>query len=92
MTGPQFQNTDLNPERLPVLHRQGRDEHELPLVDLLRRCDAGDDWNMAATPSYKGQTTAAFNADTFRILKYKQEPGRRRSRSSTYLLGTTATC
>ena len=31
--------------------------------------DAGDDWNMAATPSYQGQTTAAFNADTFRILK-----------------------
>ena len=24
---------------------------------------------MAATPAYQGQTTAAFNADTFRILK-----------------------
>jgi multiple sugar transport system substrate-binding protein len=27
------------------------------------------DWNMAATPAYQGKTTAAFNADTFRILK-----------------------
>ena len=38
--------------------------------------DAGDDWNMAATPSYQGQTTAAFNADTFRILKAQQAPRR----------------
>ncbi len=36
--------------------------------------DAGDDWNMAATPSYQGQTTAAFNADTFRILKGSKHP------------------
>ena len=36
--------------------------------------DAGDDWNMAATPSYQGQTTAAFNADTFRILKASKHP------------------
>jgi multiple sugar transport system substrate-binding protein len=30
---------------------------------------SGTDWNVAASPSYQGQTTAAFNADTFRILK-----------------------
>ncbi len=36
--------------------------------------DAGDDWNMAATPSYQDQTTAAFNADTFRILKSSKHP------------------
>ena len=36
--------------------------------------DAGDDWNMAATPAYKGKTTAAFNADTFRILKTSKNP------------------
>ena len=29
---------------------------------------------MAATPSYQGQTTAAFNADTFRILKSSKHP------------------
>ena len=36
MTGPQFQSTDINPDGLPVLHRQGRDERELPVVDLRR--------------------------------------------------------
>jgi multiple sugar transport system substrate-binding protein len=36
--------------------------------------DAGDDWNMAATPSNGGTTTAAFNADTWRILKSSQHP------------------
>jgi multiple sugar transport system substrate-binding protein len=36
--------------------------------------DAGDDWDLAAVPSYKGQTTAAFNADTFRIMKGSQHP------------------
>ena len=29
---------------------------------------------MAATPSYQGQTTAAFNADTFRMLKSTKHP------------------
>jgi multiple sugar transport system substrate-binding protein len=29
---------------------------------------------MAATPAYKGKTTAAFNADTFRILKTSKNP------------------
>ena len=62
------------PGRLPVLCRQGRDEHELPLVDVLRRATAGDDWNMAATPAYNGKTTAAFNADTCRILKTSKNP------------------
>jgi hypothetical protein len=37
VTGPQFLNTDFNPGRLPVLHRQGRDERELPVVDLRRQ-------------------------------------------------------
>ncbi|MDP9250719.1 MAG: sugar ABC transporter substrate-binding protein, partial [Chloroflexota bacterium] len=31
--------------------------------------DSGDDWNLAAIPSYNGTTTAAFNADTFRTTK-----------------------
>ncbi len=31
--------------------------------------DAGRHWNLAAIPSYNGKVTAAFNADTFRILK-----------------------
>ncbi len=32
------------------------------------------DWDMAAVPSYNGQTTANFNADTFRIMKSTKNP------------------
>lgn len=31
--------------------------------------DAGETWDVAVVPSYKGKTTSNFNADTFRILK-----------------------
>jgi multiple sugar transport system substrate-binding protein len=36
--------------------------------------DAGRHWNLGAIPSYNGKTTAAFNADTFRILKNTKHP------------------
>ena len=36
--------------------------------------DAGDDWDLAAVPSHGGTTTAAFNADTFRIMKDSKHP------------------
>jgi multiple sugar transport system substrate-binding protein len=67
-TGPQFQNTDLNPSGYPFCtgHTAMSTNY---LWSLYCVGDAGDDWNMAATPAYKGKTTAAFNADTFRILK-----------------------
>ena len=48
--------------------------------------DAGDDWDLAAVPSYKSQTTAAFNADTFRIMKGSQHPAEA-FEVLTYLLG-----
>jgi len=48
--------------------------------------DAGDDWDMAATPAYKGTTTAAFNADTFRIHKDTKHP-EEAFEALTYLLG-----
>ncbi len=48
--------------------------------------DAGDDWDLAAVPSYHGQTTAAFNADTFRIMKDTQHPDEA-FEVLTYLLG-----
>ena len=48
---------------------------------------AGDDWNLAAIPSYNGsKTTAAFNADTFRILKATKHPDEA-FEVLTYLLG-----
>ena len=48
--------------------------------------DAGDNWDLAAVPSYNGQTTAAFNADTFRIMKGSQHPDEA-FEVLTYLLG-----
>ena len=51
--------------------------------------DAGDNWDIAAIPSYNGKQTAAFNADTFRIMKGTQEPGRG-VHVPAYLLGDAA--
>lgn len=71
--GPQFQNTDFNPNGYPFFTGKVAMSPNY-LWSLYGVADAGDDWNMAATPSYQGQTTAAFNADTFRILKSSQHP------------------
>ena len=47
---------------------------------------AGDDWNLAAIPSNGSKATAAFNADTFRILKATKHPDEA-FEVLTYLLG-----
>jgi multiple sugar transport system substrate-binding protein len=73
MTGPQFQNTDYNPSDYPFFTGKVAMADNY-LWSLYGVSDAGDDWNMAATPAYQGQTTAAFNADTFRILKASKHP------------------
>jgi len=36
--------------------------------------EAGGNWDLAALPSYQGKVSAAFNADTFRILKTSKHP------------------
>jgi multiple sugar transport system substrate-binding protein len=36
--------------------------------------EAGGNWDLAALPSYQGTVSAAFNADTFRILKTSKHP------------------
>ncbi len=36
--------------------------------------DAGGNWDLGAIPAYNGKVTAAFNADTFRILKSTKHP------------------
>jgi multiple sugar transport system substrate-binding protein len=36
--------------------------------------DAGRHWDLGAIPSNNGKVTAAFNADTFRILKSSKHP------------------
>ena len=51
--------------------------------------DAGDDWDLAAVPSHNGVTTAAFNADTFRIMKGSKHPDEA-FQVLTYLLGEAA--
>ena len=69
----QFQNTDFNPNGYPFFTGKVAMSTNY-LWSLYGVADAGDDWNMAATPAYQGQTTAAFNADTFRILKATKNP------------------
>ncbi len=64
----QFQNTDFNPNGYPFFTGKVAMSTNY-LWSLYGMSDAGDDWDMAATPAYQGQTTAAFNADTFRLLK-----------------------
>jgi multiple sugar transport system substrate-binding protein len=48
--------------------------------------DAGKNWDVAAVPSFNGKTTAALNADTFRILKSSKNPDAA-FEVLTYLLG-----
>jgi multiple sugar transport system substrate-binding protein len=75
-TGPQFLNTDFNPGGYPFFTGKVAmsTNYLWSLYGLKDAADTFTDWNMAATPSYKGQTTAAFNADTFRILKGSKHP------------------
>lgn len=47
---------------------------------------AGDNWDIAAIPAYTGTQTAAFNADTFRIMKSTKNPDAAFT-FLTYLLG-----
>ena len=52
--------------------------------------DAGRHWNLGVIPSYNGTTTAAFNADTFRILKSTKHPDEA-FKVLQYLLGDAST-
>lgn len=89
MTGPRFLSTDINPNGYPFFTGKVA-MSENYLWSTYGVSDAGDDWNLAATPSYQGQTTAAFNADTFRILKSTKHPDEA-FQALTYLLGDGAT-
>jgi len=73
MTGPKFETTDLNPAGYPFCAGKVAMSNNY-LWSTYCVGDAGDDWNMAATPAYQGKTTAAFNADTWRILKTSKNP------------------
>ena len=87
--GPALPEPGDEPERLPVLHRQGRHGRELPVVHLLRRAAPATTGTSPRCRPTTGQTTAAFNADTFRILKDTKHPDEA-FKVLTYLLGDAA--
>jgi multiple sugar transport system substrate-binding protein len=87
LTGPQFESKDINPNDYPFFAgNTAMSENFLwstyGLSDL-------DDWDMGAIPSYNGQVTAAFNADTFRILNTTKHPDEA-FEVLQYLLGTAS--
>jgi multiple sugar transport system substrate-binding protein len=73
MTGQQFQSPDFNPSDYPFFTGNVAMSTNY-LWSTYGIGDAGDDVDLAALPSYNGQVTAAFNADTFRILKKSDHP------------------
>jgi multiple sugar transport system substrate-binding protein len=73
MTGDQFESPDFNPSDYPFF-TGNVSMSENYLWSTYGVADAGDDWDLAAIPSYNGTTTAAFNADTFRIMKGSDHP------------------
>jgi multiple sugar transport system substrate-binding protein len=85
MTGPQFESDELNPSDYPFFTGNVSMSPNY-LWSTYGVGDAGDDWDMAATPAYNGTTTAAFNADTFRIHKDTKHPDEA-FEALTYLLG-----
>ncbi len=85
LTGPQFESKDINPKDYPFFNGYTAMSENF-LWSTYGVADAGDDWDLAAIPSYNGQTTVAFNADTFRILKGSKHPDEA-FQVMTYLLG-----
>jgi multiple sugar transport system substrate-binding protein len=85
MTGPIFESDDINPQDYPFFTGKLAMSENF-LWSTYGVADAGDDWDLAAIPSYNGEATAAFNADTFRILKGTKHPNEA-FEVLTYLLG-----
>ena len=86
MTGPQFLSQEINPNGYPFFTGNVAMSENYLWSTYGLADPPQDDWDMAATPSYQGQTTAAFNADTFRILKSSKHPDEAFT-VLTYLLG-----
>lgn len=85
MTGPVFESPEANPSDYPFFTGNVAMSQNY-LWSTYGVGDSGEDWDMAATPTYQGQTTAAFNADTFRIHKDTKYPDEA-FEALTYLLG-----
>jgi multiple sugar transport system substrate-binding protein len=88
MTGSQYTSPDINPQDYPFFTgKVAMSENFLWSTYGLE--DLKGDWDMGIIPSYNGQVTAAFNADTFRILKDTKHPNEA-FEVLTYLLGEGA--
>lgn len=85
MTNAQHESPDINPNDYPFFTGKVAMSQNF-LWSTYGVGDAGDDWDLAALPSYNGNATAAFNADTFRILKATKHPDEA-FEALTYLLG-----
>lgn len=85
MTGPVYESTEFNGGGYSFFSGRVAMAENF-LWSTYGVADAGDDWNLAAIPSFQGQTTAAFNADTFRILEDTKHPDEA-FEALTYLLG-----
>jgi multiple sugar transport system substrate-binding protein len=88
MTNAQFTSSDINPKDYPFFTGKIAMSENF-LWSTYGVADAGNDWDLAAIPSNNGTTTAAFNADTFRILKGTKHPDEAFTVLS-YLLGEGA--
>jgi multiple sugar transport system substrate-binding protein len=84
LTGPQFESKDINPSDYPFF--AGNTAMSENFLWSTYGVGDLDDWDLAAVPSYNGTATAAFNADTFRILKDTKHPDEAFT-FLTYLLG-----
>ena len=73
MTGPVYNSTEFNGGGYPFFTGKVAMSQNF-LWSTYGVADAGDDWDLAALPSYNGKATAAFNADTFRIMKDTKHP------------------
>jgi multiple sugar transport system substrate-binding protein len=85
MTGPIYESDDINPQDYPFFTGKVAMSENF-LWSTYGVADAGDDWDLAAIPANGSKTTAAFNADTFRILKDTKHPDEA-FEVLTYLLG-----
>lgn len=73
MTGPTFQSQEFNGGGYAFC--SGKVAME-PNFLWSKYClgTAGSNWDLAAVPVYQGDPSAAFNADTFRIMKSSKNP------------------
>ena len=78
---------DINPDGYPFFTGKVAMSENFLWSTYGARPASSDDWDLAAIPSYNGsKVTAAFNADTFRILKATKHPDEA-FEVLTYLLG-----